>query len=111
MLVSSIVGLTGNPGQSLYALTKAGLLGLAKSLAKELGSRGVRVNAVAPGYIETAMTAAMPEAAKAQYLGSIPLGRMGKPEDVSGVVRFLCSDAAAYITGQTIVVDGGLVMS
>jgi 3-oxoacyl-[acyl-carrier protein] reductase len=110
VFISSIVGLIGNAGQSVYALTKAGLLGLAKSLAKELGSRGVRVNAVAPGYIETAMTSAMPEAAKAQYLNTIPLGRPGTPEDVSGVVRFLCSDAAAYVTGQTLVVDGGLVM-
>jgi len=111
VFISSIVGLSGNPGQSIYALTKAGLLGLAKSLAKELGSRGVRVNAVAPGYIETAMTATLPEAAKAQYLNTISLGRPGRPEDVSGVVRFLCSDAAAYVTGQTIVVDGGLVMA
>jgi 3-oxoacyl-[acyl-carrier protein] reductase len=110
VFVSSIVGLTGNAGQSFYALTKAGLLGLCKSLAKELGSRGVRVNAVAPGFIETAMTAGMPEAVKAQYVGTIPLRRLGKPEDIGGVVRFLCSDAAAYITGQTIVVDGGLVM-
>jgi 3-oxoacyl-[acyl-carrier protein] reductase len=110
VFISSIVGLVGNAGQSVYALTKAGLLGLAKSLAKELGSRGVRVNAVAPGYIETAMTTAMPEAAKAQYLTTIPLGRPGRPEDVSGVVRFLCSDAAGYVTGQTLVVDGGLVM-
>ncbi|MBV8150377.1 MAG: glucose 1-dehydrogenase [Candidatus Eremiobacteraeota bacterium] len=111
VFISSIVGLTGNAGQSIYALTKAGLLGLAKSLAKELGSRGVRVNAVAPGYIETSMTATLPEAAKTQYLNTIPLGRPGRPEDVSGVVRFLCSDAAAYVTGQTIVVDGGLVMA
>jgi len=110
VFISSIVGLAGNAGQSVYALTKAGLLGLAKSLAKELGSRGVRVNAVAPGFIETAMTAAMPEDAKAQFLKTVPLGRPGKPEDVSGVVRFLCSDAAGYVTGQTIVVDGGIVM-
>lgn len=109
VFISSVVGITGNAGQSIYALTKAGLLGLARSLAKELGSRGVRVNAVAPGYIETAMTTAMPENAKAQYLNTIPLGRPGRPQDVSGVVRFLCSDAAAYITGQTLVVDGGLV--
>ncbi|MBV8583111.1 MAG: glucose 1-dehydrogenase [Candidatus Eremiobacteraeota bacterium] len=109
VFVSSIVALVGNAGQSIYAATKAGLLGLTKSLAKELGSRGVRVNAVAPGYIETAMTTAMPEAAKAQYLNTIPLGRPGRPQDVSGVVRFLCSDAAAYVTGQTLVVDGGLV--
>ncbi len=110
IFVSSIVGLAGNAGQSVYAATKAGLLGLAKSLAKELGSRGVRVNAVAPGLIETAMTAAMPDDAKAQFLKTVPLGRPGKPEDVSGVVRFLCSDAAGYVTGQTIVVDGGIVM-
>jgi len=110
VFVSSIVGLAGNAGQTVYAATKAGLLGLTKSLAKELGSRGVRVNAVAPGYIETAMTAAMPEEAKAQFLKTIPLGRPGRPEDVSGVVRFLCSDAAGYVTGQTIVVDGGIVM-
>lgn len=110
VFVSSIVGLAGNAGQAIYAATKAGLLGLAKSLAKELGSRGVRVNAVAPGLIETAMTAAMPEDAKAQLLKTVPLGRPGKPEDVSGVVRFLCSDAAGYVTGQTIVVDGGIVM-
>lgn len=110
VFISSIVGLAGNAGQSVYALTKAGLLGLTKSLAKELGSRGVRVNAVAPGFIETAMTAAMPDDAKAQFLKTVPLGRPGRPEDVSGVVRFLCSDAAGYVTGQTIVVDGGIVM-
>jgi len=109
VFISSISGVAGNAGQTVYAATKAGLLGLAKSLAKELGSRGVRVNAVAPGFIETAMTAALPEAVKAQYLGAIPLGRPGTPEDVSGVVRFLCSDAAGYVTGQTIVVDGGVV--
>ncbi len=111
VLVSSIVGVTGNPGQSAYSATKAGLLGLARSLAKELGSRNVRVNAVAPGLIETDMTAKMPEAARALYIQTIPLGRPGNPEDVSGVVTFLCSDASRYVTGQTIVVDGGLVMS
>jgi len=111
VLVSSIVGVAGNAGQAAYSATKAGLLGLARSLAKELGSRNVRVNAVAPGFIETAMTAKMPEAARAHYLQTIPLGRLGNPEDVSGVVTFLCSDAARYVTGQTIVVDGGLVMS
>ena len=111
VLVSSIVGVAGNAGQAVYGATKAGLLGLARSLAKELGSRNVRVNAVAPGLIETAMTAKMPEAARAHYLQTIPLGRLGNPEDVSGVVTFLCSDASRYLTGQTIVVDGGLVMS
>jgi len=110
VLVSSIVGLSGNPGQSAYAAAKAGLLGLAKSLAKELGSRNIRVNAVAPGLIETAMTENMPEAAREYFLKQAALGRLGKPEDVSGVVSFLCSDAAAYVTGQTLVVDGGVLM-
>jgi 3-oxoacyl-[acyl-carrier protein] reductase len=110
VLVSSIVGMTGNAGQSAYAASKAGLLGLSKSLAKELGSRNIRVNAVAPGLIETAMTERMPDAAREFMLKQISLGRPGKPEDVSGVVAFLCSDAAAYVTGQTLVVDGGVVM-
>ena len=110
VFVSSIVGVAGNPGQSAYSATKAGLLGLTKSLAKEIGSRNVRVNAVAPGLIETAMTAEMPEAARANYLRQIALGRPGSPDDVAGVVSFLCSDAARYVTGQTIVVDGGFLM-
>ncbi len=110
VLMSSIVGIAGNAGQAAYAASKAGLLGLAKSVAKELGSRNVRVNAVAPGLIETAMTESMPEQARAHYLATIPLGRAGNPEDVSGVVTFLCSDAARYVTGQTIVVDGGFLM-
>jgi 3-oxoacyl-[acyl-carrier protein] reductase len=109
VLVSSIVGIAGNAGQAAYAASKAGLLGLAKSAAKELGSRNVRVNAVAPGLIETAMTESMPQEARAHYLATIPLGRAGTPEDVSGVVTFLCSDAARYVTGQTIVVDGGFL--
>ena len=104
------MGLAGNAGQTAYAAAKAGLLGLAKSAAKELGSRNIRVNAVAPGLIETSMTEAMPERARAHYLASIALGRSGSPEDVSGVVTFLCSDAARYVTGQTIVVDGGFLM-
>ena len=110
VLISSIVGVAGNAGQAAYAASKAGLLGLAKSVAKELGSRNVRVNAVAPGLIETAMTESMPEQARAHYLATIPLGRAGTPDDVSGVVTFLCSDAARYVTGQTIVVDGGFLM-
>ena len=110
VLVSSIVGLMGNAGQAAYAASKAGLLGLAKSLAKELGSRNIRVNAVAPGLIETAMTEKMPDAAREYLVKNAALGRAGTPEDVSGVVAFLCSPAAAYITGQTIVVDGGILM-
>jgi 3-oxoacyl-[acyl-carrier protein] reductase len=110
VFISSIVGITGNAGQTAYAATKAGLLGLTRSLAKELGSRNVRVNAVAPGLIETAMTADLPDAARAAFLGSIALGRPGTPDDVAGVVTFLASDAARYVTGQTIVVDGGGVM-
>ena len=111
VLMSSIVGLTGNVGQSAYAASKAGLLALAKSLAKELGSRNIRVNAVAPGLIQTSMTEKLPDAAREYFLRSTALGRMGRPEDVSGVVCFLCSDAAGYITGQTLVVDGGVLMS
>ncbi len=110
VLMSSIVGISGNVGQAAYAAAKAGLLGLAKSVAKELGSRNVRVNAVAPGLIETSMTESMSEQARTHFLSSIALGRSGTPEDVSGVVSFLCSDAARYVTGQTIVVDGGFLM-
>ena len=110
VFVSSIVGLAGNAGQSAYAATKAGLLGLAKSLAKELGSRNIRVNAVAPGLIETAMTTEMPGPAREHYLRTIALGRAGSPEDVAPVVTFLASDAARYVTGQTLVVDGGFLM-
>ena len=110
VLLSSIVGIAGNAGQAAYASAKAGLLGLAKSVAKELGSRTVRVNAVAPGLIETAMTQKMPDEARARYLATIALGRAGTVDDVSGVVTFLCSDAARYVTGQTIVVDGGFLM-
>jgi 3-oxoacyl-[acyl-carrier protein] reductase len=110
VLMSSIVGLSGNPGQAAYAASKAGLLGLTKSLAKELGSRNIRVNAVAPGLIETAMTEKMTGEVREYLLNQAALGRPGKPEDVSGVVTFLCSEAAGYITGQTLVVDGGILM-
>lgn len=110
VLMTSIVGLMGNAGQAVYAASKAGLMGLCKSLAKELGSRNIRVNAVAPGLIETAMTEKMPSAAREFLIEQAALGRAGKPEDVSGAVAFLCSDAAGYITGQTLVVDGGVLM-
>jgi len=110
VLMSSIVGIMGNAGQAAYAASKAGLIALSKSVAKELGSRNIRVNAVAPGLIETAMTEKMPDAAREFLIEHAALGRAGKPEDVSGVVAFLCSDAAGYITGQTLVVDGGVLM-
>ena len=110
VLMTSIVGLTGNAGQAAYAASKAGLIALCKSVAKELGSRNIRVNAVAPGLIETAMTEKMPDAAREFLIKQAALGRAGKPEDVSGVVAFLCSDAAGYITGQTLVVDGGILI-
>jgi 3-oxoacyl-[acyl-carrier protein] reductase len=110
VLVTSIVGIMGNAGQAAYAASKAGLIGLCKSVAKELGSRNIRVNAVAPGLIETAMTEKMPDAAREFLIKNAALGRPGRPEDVSGAVAFLCSDAASYITGQTLVVDGGVLM-
>ena len=110
VLVTSIVGIMGNAGQAAYAASKAGLIGLCKSLAKELGSRNIRVNAVAPGLIETAMTEKMPDVAREFLIKQAALGRAGTPEDVSGAVAFLCSDAAGYITGQTLVVDGGILM-
>jgi 3-oxoacyl-[acyl-carrier protein] reductase len=108
--IASIVGITGNKGQANYAASKAGLIGLTKSVAKELGSRNVLVNAVAPGFIETDMTAAMTPEARAALAGQIPLERLGSPRDVAGVVTFLASEYASYITGQTLVVDGGMVM-
>ena len=107
VLVSSVAGVVGNAGQSAYAASKAALHGLGTSLAKELGSRAIRVNVVAPGLIETAMTAAMPPAARARHTASIALGRTGSPEDVAAVIAFLASDAARYVTGQTVLVDGG----
>lgn len=108
--MTSIMGIAGNAGQANYAASKAGLIGLTKSAAKELASRGIRVNALAPGWIETAMTAELGDDFKQQMLPRIPLARLGRPEDVANAVLFLCSDAAAYITGQTLTVDGGLIM-
>ena len=108
--LSSVVGLRGNAGQVNYAASKAGVIGMTKSLAKELASRGVTVNAVAPGFIETDMTAAMTEAAKAATLASIPQQRLGAPEDVAKAVAFLASEEAGYITGRVLAVDGGMAM-
>jgi len=108
--ITSVVGIMGNKGQANYAASKAGLIGLTKSVAKELASRGIQCNAVAPGFIETDMTAAMTEAARAELAGAIPLGRLGTPDDIAAVVRFLAGPGASYITGQVIVVDGGMVM-
>ena len=108
--IASVVGITGNKGQANYAASKAGLIGLTKSVAKELASRNILANVVAPGFIETDMTAAMTPEAKAAVAGGIPLERLGTPADVAGAVVFLASDAASYITGQVLVVDGGMVM-
>jgi 3-oxoacyl-[acyl-carrier protein] reductase len=107
--VTSVMGVTGNAGQANYAASKAGIIGLTKSTAKEVGSRGITCNAVAPGWIRTAMTEGLPEEVAGQVLKQIPLGRLGEPEDVAGLVVFLCSDSASYITGQVVVVDGGLI--
>jgi 3-oxoacyl-[acyl-carrier protein] reductase len=108
--ITSVVGLTGNPGQANYAASKAGLIGFTKAVAREVAARGITVNAVAPGFIETAMTAAMTDKAKEAMASAIPMGRIGSVEDVAAAVVFLASDAAAYITGQVLAVDGGFHM-
>lgn len=108
--ISSVVGLIGNKGQANYAASKAGLIGLTKAVAKEYASRNILVNCVAPGYIETDMTGALPPEASAALLSAIPLGRWGQPEEIAGAVLFLASDLARYITGQVLVVDGGMAM-
>lgn len=106
--IASVVGIAGNAGQVNYAASKAGIIGFTKSLAKEIGSRGITVNAVAPGYIETDMTAALPEAEKEKLAGIITLKRLGKPEDIANGVVFLASEKASYITGQVLQIDGGM---
>jgi len=108
--VSSIVGVHGNPGQTNYSASKAGIIGFTKSLARELGTRGVRANVVAPGYVATRLTDELPEELRQAMLANTPLGRLGTPEDIAGAVRFLCSDGAAFVTGEVLLVDGGLGM-
>lgn len=108
--ISSVVGLIGNAGQANYSAAKAGLIGFTKATAREMASRHITVNAIAPGYVDTEMTSGLGDQIKAAILENVPLGRLGTPEDIAGVVCFLASDMASYITGQTIVVDGGMVM-
>lgn len=109
--IASVVGLSGNAGQANYAAAKAGIIGFSKSLAREVGSRGITVNAVAPGFIDTDMTRALPEEQREALLGQIPLDRLGAPEEIAGAVAFLASPAAAYITGETLHVNGGMYMA
>ena len=109
--ITSIVGLTGNPGQANYAASKAGLIGMTQSIAKEVGSRGITVNCIAPGWIDTEMTEELPKDSKRDLLDRIPIGKIGKPENIAHAAVFLASDEASYITGQTITVDGGRVIN
>jgi 3-oxoacyl-[acyl-carrier protein] reductase len=109
--ITSVVGASGNPGQANYAAAKAGVAGLTRALAREIGSRGITVNCVAPGFIDTDMTRALPEAARTALLGQIPLGRLGQPEDVAAAVLFLASPGGAYVTGATLHVNGGMYMN
>jgi 3-oxoacyl-[acyl-carrier protein] reductase len=110
VFISSVVGLLGSPGQVNYAASKSGLIGMSRSIARELGSRGITANVVAPGFIETDMTAVLPEETQKQYLGQIPLGRFGLTEEIANTVRWLASEEAGYITGAVIPVDGGIGM-
>jgi 3-oxoacyl-[acyl-carrier protein] reductase len=109
--ITSVVGVTGNAGQTNYAAAKAGIIGFTKSLAKEVGSRGITVNCVAPGFIDTDMTRALPEEHRKALLGNIPLARLGSAEEIAGAVSFLCSPDAGYITGETLHVNGGMYMA
>jgi 3-oxoacyl-[acyl-carrier protein] reductase len=109
--IASVVGATGNPGQANYAAAKAGIIGFSKSLAREIGSRGITVNVVAPGFIDTDMTRALPDEQRAALLGQIPLGKLGEAEDIAHMVAFLASDEARYITGETLHVNGGMYMN
>ena len=108
--ISSVVGLLGNAGQANYAASKAGIIGFTKSVAREVAGRGITVNAVAPGYVKTELTGSLSENIKGQIMGQVPMGRFGKPQEIAEVVAFLAGDGAAYVTGQTISVDGGMVM-
>jgi 3-oxoacyl-[acyl-carrier protein] reductase len=109
--IASVIGATGNAGQTNYAAAKAGMIGFTKALAREVGSRAITVNCIAPGFIDTDMTRALPEAQRESLLGTIPLGRLGQPEEIAGAVVFLASAAAAYITGETLHINGGMHMA